>query len=240
MRCRVLLIAFLAIGAGSAVAGPTITSFSRVESSVLRDPGTTTHRGPVFKNTISTAWESGWGVNFAHFTGFGRCLENETCAGVQEWDGEVFLDRRVGSWRFFGQASYFALGETGQGKGDVIQGKGRLQYTALWDGHVRPYLELNLQYLVGTGGGLGLTHIGADFSWQVAPRWGIAGSVDATYDSALFREHGWLARGDVGLWWDWTPSTQLGAWVKARTPITNFDSDRQGGAIGVGIKVTWK
>jgi hypothetical protein len=242
MRRTVLFsIAFLAIGAESAVADLTITNFSRVESSFLRDPGTTSYHLPVFKTTISTAWESGWGVNLAHFTGFGRCFENETCAGAQEWELELFNNRQVGNWRMFGQVSYFALGETARGEGDVIQGKGRVQYTALWNGHVRPYLEMNYQYLVGTGGGLGLTHMGADFSRKIAPRWSVAGSADITYDSAPFRDHGWLVRGDVGVWWDWTPSTQIGVWVKARTPVTHFETtDRQGVAGGFGIKVTWK
>lgn len=241
MRRIVLLIALLAIGMGFAVADPTINNFSRFETSFLRDAGNTSYRLPVFKTTLSATWENGWGVNLAHFTGFGECFENARCGGVTEQDLEAFWNRQFGDWRVFGQLSYFALGDVSQRRGDIVQPKGRVQYTALWDGHVRPYLELNYQYLVGTGGGLGLTHAGADFSWGVAPRWTVAGSADITYDSAPFRDHGWLARGDVGLWWDWMPPAQLGVWVKVRTPLTHFsDIDRQGVAGGVGIKVTWK
>jgi len=215
---------------------PTISLDARVGTLRLLDPGITSYDDPVLKTLLSAKWKNGFGLHLFHVTGLGECFENSRCK-AQEVKPEISYNHLFDNWRLYGKLSYSALGELGETKKDFFQIKTRVQYT---DWPIKPYLETNYQHLIGVGGGIGLTQVGADWPIRIAPKWMLKLNADAAYDSAPFRrDNGWLARGHAELWYAVDPKIRLGIWTKGRVPIMEFESDRDGVASGVGLKLEW-
>jgi hypothetical protein len=234
-----LLISVLIVGifSGNILADDKVSFMfdTRVGTSRLLDPGLTLYSDPVWRSRLSAQWKNGFGLHLFHVTGFGECFENASCR-AQELKPEISYTTRVDDWQLHGNIAYSAFGELGTIEGDFFQMKARIQYKS-WS--LEPYLETNYQYLLGSDSGMGLTQIGADWSISIAPAWYLKLNSDIAYDSAPFRDNGWLVRGHADLWYKLNPDTQVGVWIKARKPITQFTSDRDGAAVGVGLQYTW-
>lgn len=212
----------------------SIKLYSSIESSKIIDHGLTVHGDPVVKGMLSVNY-NGWGLHLFHSTGLGECFENES-SGAQEITPSISYANMLGKWSTLAKASYFSIGEFMETPGDVFQFKVRGQFV---DWVVKPYLETNYQYLLGDSGGIGLTHLGAEWPINLSEKWTLTFAGDATYDSASFRDNGWIARGNVNLWRKINSSTQVGIWMKGVAPLTEFESDREGGAAGIGFQRKW-